>query len=462
MRSKIIANEKKKSYNYIKNKDGNGEKLAKINKVVGFIDSIIGKAIVVGVELHGRDKQGSMEESLAELKELARAANIDVAKVVKQKLNKIKVGTYLGSGKLDEIKMMSKIHGADILLVDDELSGIQIRNMEAYLDMEIIDRTSLILDIFATRAKTKEGKLQVELARLKYAKPREIGGMGIALSRQGGGIGTRGLGEKKLEIDKRNISKRISDVEKAIEDVKKQREVQRNKRQKSHLPTISLVGYTNSGKSTLMNHFIRENNPLWSKHESPAEDMLFATLDPFHRKITLKDNLEFILADTVGFVSKLPHSLVDAFMSTLEEVREADLLLYILDISNDDYELQLRVTQEVIKELQADDKPYIIVENKSDRLEEGVVREHSEVFATSVRISALTGDGVDDLIHEIEKKLLINFTVVEMLIPFSEGRLASYIMDKTKVLDHEYQGDGLWVRTNLNEHDAERYKKFIK
>ena len=436
--------------------------MAKINKVVGFIDSVIGKAIVVGVELYGRDKAGSMEESLGELKELARAANIDVAKIVKQKLNKIKVGTYLGVGKLDEIKMMSKIHGADILLVDDELSGIQIRNMEAYLDMEIIDRTSLILDIFATRAKTREGKLQVELARLKYAKPREIGGMGIILSRQGGGIGTRGLGEKKLEIDKRNIAKRISDVEKAIEDVKKQREVQRNSRQKSHLPNISLVGYTNAGKSTVMNHFIRANNPLWSKHESPAEDMLFATLDPFHRKIALKDNLEFILADTVGFVSKLPHSLVDAFMSTLEEVKEADLLLYIMDISNDEYEMQLKVTQEVIKELGADDKPFIIVENKCDRLPEGLEREHSEVFATSVRISALTGEGVDDLINEIEKKLLVDFKEVEMLIPFNEGKLSNYIMDKTKVMEHDYTGEGLAVKTYLNPYDIERYKKFIK
>ena len=436
--------------------------MAKINKVVGFIDSVIGRAIVVGVELYGRDKAGSMEESLSELKELARAANIDVAKVVKQRLSKIKVGTYLGRGKLDEIKMMSKIHGADILLVDDELSGIQIRNMEAYLDMEIIDRTSLILDIFATRAKTREGKLQVELARLKYAKPREIGGMGIALSRQGGGIGTRGLGEKKLEIDKRNITKRISDVEKAIEDVKKQRDVQRNKRQKSHLPTVSLVGYTNSGKSTLMNHFIRQNNPLWSKHESPAQDMLFATLDPFHRKIALRDNLEFILADTVGFVSKLPHSLVEAFMSTLEEVKEADLLLYILDISNEEYEHQLKVTKEVIKELEADGKPYIIVENKSDKLEDGIVREHTDVFATSVRVSALTGEGVDDLVGEIEKKLLVNFTQVEMLIPYDMGRLASYIMDKTKVVEHEYKGEGLWVRTNLNTYDIEKYREYIK
>lgn len=436
--------------------------MANINKVVGFIDSIIGRAIVVGVELYGRDKEGSLDESLEELKELARAANIEVAKVVKQKLSKLKVGTYLGTGKLDEIKMMGKIHGADILLVDDELSGIQIRNMEAYLDMEIIDRTSLILDIFATRAKTKEGKLQVELARLKYAKPREIGGMGIALSRQGGGIGTRGLGEKKLEIDKRNISKRISDVEKAIEDVRKQRDVQRSRRQKSHMPTVSLVGYTNSGKSTLMNHFIRANNPLWSKHESPAKDMLFATLDPFHRKIALRDNLEFILADTVGFVSKLPHSLVDAFMSTLEEVREADLLLFIVDISNDDYEMQLRVTQEVIKELGADDKPYIIVENKMDMLPEGIERGSVDPFATTARISALTGEGIDDLIEEMEKKLLKNFRTVEMVIPYEEGRLASYIMNKTKVESHEYRGEGLWVRTHLNHQDAEKYKRFIK
>ncbi len=435
------------------------KELIEINKKAGFIDSVIGRAIVVGIEVFGSKDREELDESLDELKELAKAANIEVVKVVKQKLSKLKVGTYLGTGKLDEIKMMGKIHDADILLVDDELSGIQIRNMEAYLDMEIIDRTSLILDIFATRAKTKEGKLQVELARLKYAKPREIGGMGTMLSRQGGGIGTRGLGEKKLEIDRRNISKRISDVEKAIEGVRKQREVQKKRRKNSHIKTVSLVGYTNSGKSTLMNHFIRTNNPLWSKHESPAKDMLFATLDPFHRRIVLKDNLEFILSDTVGFVSKLPHALVDAFMSTLEEVKESDLLLYIVDISNEDCERQLKVTQEVIKELGAEDKPFIVVENKMDKLKEE--RESLDIFSTNSRISAITGEGIEGLVKNIEDKLLKDYKVVEMLIPYEEGALASYIMNQTKVEFHEYLEEGLKVKTYLNKYDLEKYRKHL-
>lgn len=433
--------------------------MGNIIKTKGFIDSTIGKAIVIGVELYGRDTKESLDESLLELTELARAANISVSRIMRQKMSKLKVATYLGTGKLDEIKMSARVHGADILLVDDELSGIQIRNLEAYLDMEIIDRTSLILDIFATRAKTKEGKLQVELARLNYIKPRDIGGMGIAMSRQGGGIGTRGLGEKKLEIDRRNISKRISDLEKSIEDVKKQRGVQRSKRRNSHLPTISLVGYTNSGKSTLMNYFLSTNNPLRSRSESPAEDMLFATLDPFHRKVSLRDNLEFILADTVGFVSKLPHSLVDAFMSTLEEVREADLLLYIVDISNDEYEHQLKVTQDVVRELEASDKPYIIVQNKVDKLNED--REISDIFATSVKVSALTGEGVEELVEKIEEKLLKGFKEVSLLIPFSNGKVSNYLLSNTKVTFHEYREDGVFITTFLNPYDMAKLSTFL-
>jgi GTP-binding protein HflX len=434
--------------------------MGRIGKVKGFIDSVIGKAIVVGIEVYSRKSHISLEDSLAELKELSHAAGIETVYTISQKKNRVEVGTYIGKGKLEEIKALAARFGADILLVDDELSGIQIRNLEAILDMEIIDRTSLILDIFANRAKSKEGMLQVELARLKYEKPRIVGGS-TQLSRQGGGIGSRGLGEKKLELDRRTIDKRIREVEKAIEGLKKQREIQKNRRKKSHLSTVALIGYTNAGKSTLMNTFLRINNPLMSKQESPTADMLFATLDPFHRKVKLKDNLEFILTDTVGFVSKLPHALVDAFMSTLEEVKDADLLLYVVDVSNEEYNHQLKVTKNVVKELGAEDIPYIIVQNKVDRLEKEELEEVEVPLEENVPISALSGLGIDNLIEKIEEKIMKDYKLVELFIPFENGVEANYILGRTKVLEHEYRGDGLHIKTYLNHHDINRYNLFL-
>lgn len=429
-------------------------------KVKGFIDSIIGKAIVVGIEVYARKSDVSLEDSLAELKELSHAAGIETVYTISQRKNRIESGTYLGSGKIDEIKALAARFGADILLVDDELSGIQIRNLETALDMEIIDRTSLILDIFANRAKSREGKLQVELARMRYEKPRIVGGS-TQLSKQAGGIGSRGLGEKKLELDRRTIDKRIKDVERSIEALKKQREVQKNKRKKSNLQTVALIGYTNAGKSTLMNTFLRINNPIRSKHESPVADMLFATLDPFHRKVKLKNNLEFILTDTVGFVNKLPHTLVDAFMSTLEEVRDADLLLYVVDVSNDEYEHQLKVTKNVVKELGAQEIPYLIVQNKKDRLDPEKLLEITDPLETTVPISALTGDGLDELISMVEEKIMKDYKVVDLVIPFEKGSMLNYILENTKVIEHEYLDDGLHVRAYLNKHDIKKYDLFL-
>jgi len=430
-------------------------------KVKGFIDSENLRAIVVGIEVFSRKSNISQEDSLSELRELAHAAGIETVYTMSQKKNRIEVGTYLGSGKLEEIKALAARHDAEILLVDDELSGIQIRNLESILDLEIIDRTSLILDIFANRAKSKEGKLQVELARLRYEKPRIVGGS-TQLSKQAGGIGSRGLGEKKLELDRRTIDKKISDVEKAIEKLKKQREVQKNRRRKSHLKTVALIGYTNAGKSTLMNTFLRINNPLMSKQESPTADMLFATLDPFHRKVKLKDNLEFILTDTVGFVSKLPHALVDAFMSTLEEVKEADLLLYVVDVSNEEYEHQLMVTRNVVKELGAEEIPFIIVQNKKDRLSVEELENMTSTQETVVPISALTGEGLNSLIDIVEETLIKDYKIVDLMIPFEFGSISNYILENMKVLEHEYLEDGLYVKAYLNEYDLAKYQTFLK
>ncbi len=328
------------------------------------------------------------------------------------------------------------------------------------IGIEVIDRTCLILDIFAHRAKSKEGKLQVDLARLKYQMPRLIG-LGSQLSRTGAGIGTRGLGETKLELDRRVISKRITDIEKNLEDVKKQREIQRKQRKKSSIPTVALVGYTNAGKSTIMNNLMQLGEEEDTRTKSFVKDMLFATLDPFHRKIKLKDNLEFILIDTVGFVSKLPNALIESFKSTLEEVEEASLLLYVVDISREDYKHQLKVTRNVVEELNVKETPYLVVYNKIDRLTREELEKTGDIFEKSVYISAINGDGIEELIGQIEKEIFKTNTEVTLLIPFSRGDISSYLLDKTRVTSQEYTGEGLLIRTFLKPEDMEKYKGFV-
>ncbi len=418
------------------------------------------RVILVGMEVYGKSYKVSIDDSLNELVELAKAADYEIVDIVRQTRSKIESATYLGKGKIEEIRDMVARKNIDLVIFDDELSGIQIRNLEQILKIRTLDRTSLILSIFADRAKSKEGKLQVELAKLRYQLPRLIG-LGEELSRTGGGIGTRGLGETQLELDRRVISKRISDIEKSLREVKKHREVQRSQRKKSSLPTVALVGYTNSGKSTLMNHLMRLEGEHDTRTDSFVKDMLFATLDPFHRKIRLEDNLEFILIDTVGFVSKLPHFLVEAFKSTLEEIEEADLLVYVVDISRDDYEHQLKVTKEVVKELDAGETPYIVAQNKIDKLMPDELKKKYNVGEDYVDISALTGKGIDELIEKIEEKLFKDAKEVTLLIPFAEGAIASYLLEKTRVKEQEYVENGLLITTFLIPKDISKYKEFI-
>ncbi|WP_372713470.1 GTPase HflX, partial [Ilyobacter sp.] len=419
-----------------------------------------GRAILAGLDVYQRGEKISLEDSLNELKELAGAANIEVVDIIIQNKDRMESSTYMGKGKIEEIRDQAIRKDADMVIFDDELSGIQIRNLEAIIGVEVIDRTSLILDIFGNRAKSKEGKLQVELAMLKYQKPRLIG-LGGDLSRTGAGIGTRGLGETKLELDRRVISKRISDIEKELGEVKKQREVQRKQRKRTSIPTVALVGYTNAGKSTIMNHLMQMGEVEDTRTKSFVKDMLFATLDPFHRKIKLEDNLEFILIDTVGFVSKLPHDLIESFKSTLEEVEEASLLLYVVDISRDDYKLQLKVTRNVVEELNVKDTPFLVVYNKIDKLTSEELEKTGDIFEKSVYISAIEGRGIEELLEEIEKEIFKTNKEVTLLIPFSRGDISSYILDNTRVLEQEYTGDGLLVTTFLKPEDLEKYKQFI-
>ena len=323
---------------------------------------------------------------------MAKTAGAEVVAKTYQKRDKPDSALFLGKGKIQEISLLVQEHNANLVICDDELSPSQQRNLEQVLGAKVIDRTELILDIFAQRAQSHEGKLQVELAQLKYKMPR-IGGQGLVLSRLGGGIGTRGPGETKLEVDKRRIRSRINDIEKLIENVKKHRQLHRENRIASNIPTIALVGYTNAGKSTLLNKL--------TAAEVLAEDKLFATLDPTTRKIVLPNGQEALLTDTVGFIQKLPHQLVSAFRATLEEVKVADLLLHVIDASHINYEEQMQAVISVLKELKIVDKPTVLVFNKVDKIDEEITINKLLQYHNSVAISAKDGQKLENLMDLI-------------------------------------------------------------
>lgn len=407
------------------------------------------KAILVGAY-----RRESIDYSMAELQGLAEAANAEVLGMMVQKVEKINAGTYIGKGKVEELALMCANMGADTVIFNDELSGMQIRNLEEATGVRVIDRTILILDIFASRATSKEGKLQVELAQLQYRMPRLLG-FGKSLSRLGGGIGTRGPGEKKLETDKRHINRRMDDIREELAQLKATRSTQRAKREKSDIPVVALVGYTNAGKSALMNRFLadieREEKAVGSK------DMLFATLDVTQRNIKLDDKKEFILIDTVGFVSKLPHTLVNAFKATLEEVLYADLLLHVVDSSYDNYDFQIDVTNKVIGEIGAGDKEQIILYNKADLLEEEIVDASG---CENMMISALTGYNVDKLVEVVKGKIFADNVVATLVIPYDRGDVVSYVCDKGSVKEMKYEAEGTVIEVELAQADYNRVKKY--
>lgn len=336
-------------------------------------DEIQYQAVLVGLNQTRIKEDIGIESSMDELAELAQAARVEVLALSIQNRPTVDAALFIGKGKVEEIRDLCKAHGANLVIFNDELSGSQIRNLEELIGVDVIDRTTLILDIFARRATTKEAKLQVELAQLKYRLPR-LTGLGNKLSRLGAGIGTRGPGETKLETDRRHIMRKIDYIKEQLDEVKRVREVQRAQRIKSDLPIVALVGYTNAGKSTLMNSLLRMSEDYGAEREVYAENMLFATLEVSLRRLSLPDNFNFLLTDTVGFVSRLPHHLVDAFKATLEEVKYADLLLHVIDASNEDYHLQRETTLTVLKELKVEEKKIVDVYNKIDLLrDEGLV-----------------------------------------------------------------------------------------
>ena len=391
--------------------------------------------------------------SMAELSGLAEADNIQVIGEMIQMLPKPNSATLIGSGKVLELAEMVKRMEADMVVFNNELTGMQLRNLEETLDVKVIDRTILILDIFASRADSAEGKLQVELAQLRYRMPRLLG-FGRSLSKLGAGIGTRGPGEKKLETDRRHIEKRVEDIKADLRKVQSTRMIQRAKREKSDIPVVALVGYTNSGKSAIMNNILS----LAEKEDKAVKekDMLFATLDAQQRNIKLGSNQEFILVDTVGFISKLPHGLVEAFKATLEEVKFADLLLHVVDSSYEDNQFQIDVTNQVLEEIGVADKNKLLVFNKID-----IVREYdsSPSEYKKIFISAKTGEGVEELLEEVRRRIFDD-TTVKFLIPYDRGDISSYLCEKTNVISMDYKDNGTEIVVEISRSDYQRLREF--
>ena len=389
------------------------------------------RAILVGIE------NNDGYDTLEELKQLAETAGLRIVGMERQRRRPIDNGTYIGSGKADELRLLGSATEADLYIFDDELSAIQIRNLEDIFGAPVIDRTMLILDIFATRATTREGKLQVELAQLKYRLPRLLGA-GVVMSRQGAsGVGMRGPGEKKLEIDRRRIRRRIFELQQELNEVEKQRGLRRISRKKNAVPVVALVGYTNAGKSTLLNA-LSGSNVL-------AEDKLFATLDPVVRKMELPSGTECVLSDTVGFINKLPHDLVQAFHSTLEEVRGADLILHVIDSSCDYYDVQMRVVEQVLTELGAGDIPVLEVYNKIDR-EGAAPRSKPDAIA----ISAAYGTGLDELLVRIESAVNRNQTRIDVLVPYDKYDAIQTIRNIGTILAESYEDQGTRITASVD------------
>lgn len=402
------------------------------------------KAVLVCVDMGLYDAESSLDE----LEELTKTAGAEVVARVTQKRDKPDTAYYIGTGRLDELKMFCEENEVDLIIFDSELTPSQLRNVEDYTDVRVVDRTTLILDIFAGRARTNEGKLQVELAQLKYTAPRLVG-KGAALSRQGGGIGSRGPGETKLEIDRRRLRSRISALEERLGQIENNRNTMRAARDDSGLAKLAVVGYTNAGKSTLLNYLTGAG--------VLAEDKLFATLDSTTRRLELPSGETVLITDTVGFIRKLPHHLIEAFKSTLDEVRYADVLIIVSDITDPEVHEHIEVTETLISELGAEDKPRIYVYNKADTdgASYAIPRENTVI------LSAKSGDGVDKLLSTIENCLKERKCKATLLIPYDEQKHLSTLYDCANVLSVEYAECGIIVKCVVDKKDFGYFKRFI-
>ena len=391
------------------------------------------RVILVGVSQQDGD---DAEDSVAELAELVETAGAVVVGTLIQKRENIHPGTYVGTGKVFELEELIEQTGATGIVCDDELSPAQLKNLEEALKTKVMDRTLIILDIFAARASTSEGKIQVELAQLKYRLSR-LSGLGRSLSRLGGGIGTRGPGEKKLEMDRRLINSRVAQLNRELKEVQRHREVNRQQRKRSGIPVVAVVGYTNAGKSTLLNHL--------TNAEVLEEDKLFATLDPTTRILELTNNQKVLMTDTVGFIRKLPHHLIDAFRSTLEEAKYADIILHVVDASNPQMDKQMYIVYDTLRNLEVEGKKIITAFNKTDRIGQPEPL-HDFRAERTVHISAKYGDGLEDLKNILEEILREEKDFLECTIPYRDAGVIQKIREKSELLSEEYREDGIFVR----------------
>lgn len=417
------------------------------------------RALIIGVNMN--KSAGAFELAMNEMSSLAEACGMEVAGRIEQNMEQANTATYIGSGKVMEAREMADALEVDIIIFDNGLTPVQLRNLQNELDYPVMDRTTLILEIFSSRAKTREAKLQVEAARLQYMLPRLVG-LHKALSRQGGTSGamsSRGVGEKKIELDRRRLEQRLATMRRELADISEERKTQRKQRAASDLPRVALVGYTNAGKSTIMNLLLSafEEN---EEKQVLERNMLFATLDTTVRKISPPNRNAFLLSDTVGFISNLPHSLIKAFRSTLDEVREADLLLQVIDYSDENYTEHMKVTNETLKELGAGNIPMLYIFNKADL--SGMGQLAAIQGGDKLYMCAKSESSIDALLSLIEQKLSGGYRECELLIPYKRGDIMSYLTENAAVYETDYREDGIYMKARLTVRDAGRYAEYVQ
>ncbi|WP_294601754.1 GTPase HflX [uncultured Lactobacillus sp.] len=416
------------------------------------------KAFIAGVNLNDTN----FDYYMSELVNLAEAANMQVVGQARQNEEHIIAGTYFGLGKINEIKDMAQGLKAKVLVLNDELTPVQIRNLEKLTKLRVVDRTELILEIFSSRARTKQAKLQVQLAQLQYELPR-LHPSENSLDQQrgnggstGGGFANRGAGETKLELNRRTIGKQISVIKRELQTISKQEEIKAKRRNQNHIPKVALVGYTNAGKSTTMNGLLTE----FSKHCAKqvfVKNMLFATLDTNVRRIDLDNNFSFILSDTVGFISKLPHNLIESFKATLQEVKDADLLINVVDASDPNMIQMIRTTQNVLDEIGVKNTPIITAYNKADKSE----RNYPQIEGNGILYSAIDAKSIATLADLITKHIFSSYKKINLLLPMSAGKILSYLHENAQVLKENYQNDGIHVVARLSPQEQARFANYI-